>query len=281
MKDFEVLSVSNLVSCIENTYKSDFVFPGEQHKIWEFVYVKDGCLEVVKDGRVYILESGQMTFYASNVFHGIRSAKGTSPHIIIIAFDLEDTNCEKLGRGVFNLNEKEDALITDAVINYKNYKKTDNKIKLQTATLKLEELMLSLLDNYAPQLIPQKNAGSLNYRIIIKTMEEYAYNNLCADEIAKLCGMSLSNVKKTFKRYSGIGLMNYYNTIRMAKAKSLIEQGKSMNEISQMLNFTNQYYFTVTFKRHTNMTPTEYKKKILEEKGTVKKVLKTDEDLNC
>lgn len=262
MKDFEVISISSLNSCIENTYKSDFVFPGEQHKMWEFVYVKHGSLEVVKDGRVYMLDSGQMTIYTSNVFHGIRSAKGTSPHIIIIAFDLTGCDCEKLGKGVFKVNEKEDALITDAVSHCNNYKKTGNKIKLQMATLKIEELMLSLLDNYTPELMPQKNAGSLNYRLIVKTMEEYAYNNLCAEEIAKLCGMSLSNVKKTFKRYSGIGLMNYYNTIRMSRAKGLIEQGKSMFEISRILNFSNQYYFTVTFKRYTNMTPTEYKKSI-------------------
>lgn len=262
----KVVSVHTIKSGFENTFESDFVFPGEQHDFWEFVYVIDGCLEVVKDEKVYVLESGQMTFYAPSVFHGIRSAKGTCPHIIIMSFLLTGNGHEKLGNGVFDVTEKEKSIIFSALSYYNTCLHSNDNLKLQFAAIKLEELMLDLLENQTPRTTPQKNTGSQNYRMIVNTLEQKANDNLTAEQIADCCGMSLSNLKKTFKRYSGIGLMNYYNNIRITRAKSLIQQGKSMLEVSQLLNYSSQYYFTVSFKRYMHMTPTEYKKKMLEEK---------------
>ena len=96
--------------------------------------------------------------------------------------------------------------------------------------------------------------------MIVKCLNESVLDNLSSEDIAKKCGLSLSTLKKTFKKYSGISIKKYYNNLRFLKAIELMNEGKSMAEISDMLNFSSQHYFTVAFKKQCGLPPTQHKK---------------------
>ena len=49
--------------------------------------------------------------------------------------------------------------------------------------------------------------------------------------------------------------------LKIDEAMKLIEQNeKSLREISETLGFDNVAYFSKVFKKHTDMTPSEYRK---------------------
>ena len=70
----------------------------------------------------------------------------------------------------------------------------------------------------------------------------------------------LTHLKKTFSKYSGIGIKNFYNTMIMNKAKSLLRAGYSVSETASALHFENTNYFSTAFKRITGNSPSHYKK---------------------
>lgn len=92
-------------------------------------------------------------------------------------------------------------------------------------------------------------------------MTDNVDKNLSSEEIAGLCGLGLSNLKRIVNKYSGVGVMQYYNNLRILKAMEMIQaRGKSIQEISETLNFSSQNYFTEVFKRQCNFTPSGYKR---------------------
>ena len=84
------------------------------------------------------------------------------------------------------------------------------------------------------------------------------------DELADLCGMSTSNLKKVYSMYSVFSIHKYFVKLKIARAIEMLEEGYNVTEISDKLGFNNQNYFSIVFKRETSMSPLNYRKNILE-----------------
>lgn len=259
LKISKTVSIDTLFSAFTRKCNSDFIFTGERHNYWEFLYVIDGCVGVAVEDRVYELTGGKIIFYYPMEFHSIWSANGTCPNIMIFSFSLHGSNLKRLAQGVFDVGEQEAALLNSALSCAKHCMEFDDEIKNQLTANRLEELILHLLENQVPITVQKKTLGTENYKMIIRVMEENVEKNLNSEQLAKLCGLSHSNLKKIFKKYSGMGVMKYYNNLRILKAMDLIKDGKSMSEISDMLNYSSQNYFTEAFKRQCGITPSKHK----------------------
>ncbi len=80
--------------------------------------------------------------------------------------------------------------------------------------------------------------------------------------IAKEVYLSPSYVSMLFKQETGMSIRSYMNQRRLERAKQLLrDQRLKIHEIAGMVGYTNQYYFSVWFKRNTDMTPSEYREK--------------------
>ena len=66
--------------------------------------------------------------------------------------------------------------------------------------------------------------------------------------------------QKLFLRYTGMGMMNFYASLRMRHAKQLLESGRSVKEVAFLLGFSDQNYFSTAYKRYFGMSPTKYSK---------------------
>ena len=71
--------------------------------------------------------------------------------------------------------------------------------------------------------------------------------------------MSVPSLEKTVRRYSGCGAMSYYNELRMQKAAELLSEGSSVKETALSLGFSNQNYFSTSFKKWSGKAPSEIK----------------------
>lgn len=79
-------------------------------------------------------------------------------------------------------------------------------------------------------------------------------------ELAQLCGISVSHLSRTFKASTGWPLHQYIAETRVAKAKELLTHtSMSCEQIAHSLGFKSASYFSAYFKRITHLNPKAYR----------------------
>ncbi len=112
----------------------------------------------------------------------------------------------------------------------------------------------------------ESSADSTN-QLVIDTVQEivltrYADPNLCLPEIASMVRLSSAHISKLFKQKNGVGIPEYITEVRLQHTLSLLKrQEHSVNQIMEMVGFTNQSYFFRLFKKKFGTTPKEYRLK--------------------
>jgi two-component system response regulator YesN len=93
---------------------------------------------------------------------------------------------------------------------------------------------------------------------------QYVKNNYNTDMKLEMLGnlfnCNSAYLGKKFREYTGVPFNTYMDIIRIEEAKKLLKSSKyKIYEISKMVGYSNTDYFYLKFKKHTNMTPKEYK----------------------
>lgn len=122
----------------------------------------------------------------------------------------------------------------------------------------LELLLVSLTDS-GLESTRTLTKSTENYSVIIKTLNEHLEERLGVTDIAKLCNMSEIGLQKTFSKYAGMGIMEYFNQLKMYKAEVLLREGNSVKETAMKLGFCDQNYFSTVFKRFMGRSPKDFK----------------------
>lgn len=92
--------------------------------------------------------------------------------------------------------------------------------------------------------------------------DHYSNRELSLNEIAGNVNVSPNYLCSLFKKEYGVGIHEYITELRIEKAKQLLTQtDMGVGLIGEMVGYTNPYHFSVSFKKYTNMTPTEHRKK--------------------
>ncbi len=93
---------------------------------------------------------------------------------------------------------------------------------------------------------------------------DYIYDNLhkriTIDMLSDHVQLNPSYLSRLFKKEVGTPISTYIQSKKIETAKNmLIYSEHSLSEIASTLAFPSQSYFTEIFKKHTGVTPTEYK----------------------
>ncbi len=263
------ISVTSLYYCFSPTYPPSFYFDGERHDFWECVCVLEGEVGVAEDEKIYTLSKNNIIFHAPGEFHRIWSANGTSPSLVILSFRAEGVGTPRLAEGVFTLTEEMRELLLSAaeiaeagladVAHWQH-----DTLSQQMLSGSLERMMLLLLQGSEASLSETSTPAAQNYKAIVRAMNENIHRPLSIAELARLTHLSEANLKKCFRRYSGMGVMRYFTRLKMARAAELIREGYTMGEVSDALGYASQNYFSTTFKREQGVSPLKYKKTLEE-----------------
>jgi transcriptional regulator GlxA family with amidase domain len=100
----------------------------------------------------------------------------------------------------------------------------------------------------------------------IRQSEEYLQQHfdrdISIDNLAKQAGMGPRNFIRRFKAATGRVPGAYLQTLRVSAAKELLEHGgSSIQAVSSKIGYEDIGFFRNLFKRHTGMTPGEYRDK--------------------
>lgn len=112
--------------------------------------------------------------------------------------------------------------------------------------------------------ITADQSGS-GHRVIVELLEyiECHYQeDIGLNELAERAQMSTAYLSVLFKSEVGKSYVKYITDLRVKKAKELLKSGHRVNEVSEMVGYSNYRYFSDIFKRHVGQTPNEYKNTI-------------------
>lgn len=93
--------------------------------------------------------------------------------------------------------------------------------------------------------------------------KNYADSSVTLNSVCTTLAMSTSYFSSVFKNYTGETFIEALTKKRIEKAKILLEQGnRKTYEIAEAVGYSDAHYFSVTFKKITGKTPTEYAKEV-------------------
>ena len=239
---------------IKNKYKLES-FHGS---FYRFLFVEDGDAKIAE----IKLHSGECAIISGG--DDVITSKDTK--VVIMSLDVSGSSIpEILGRAihldagmVFKLDRVFECLTMNRDLDIEN----TSSATLHEIANNLEVFFVSIL-NTTEKLYQANNRGAGIYKEIIDIMRDNVDKALSVDDIAKICGMSSSNLKKIFAKYSSCSIHKYFLKMKIYKAIELLSNNYNISEISEKLSFNNQNYFGIVFKKETGYSPLNYKKLFL------------------
>lgn len=260
--------INGLHTAFDMHWDSAFDFHGESHDFWEIVTIISGEVEIVEDGKVYVLRAGQMICHRPNEFHRIKSAGGTNPNVWIISLIHQGELPDSLGRGIFDLSAEmaeEYRTIFSWTFPYIDKKAhvlettAEENTKARMGLCRLEAFLLALSQTEGSDRLLSDRVSASEYRDLVRTLRKNIHQNLTLKDLSEIHHISESYIKKLFRTYAGEGAMTYYNRLRIHEIQALIHEGKSAEDIAKLMNFSSVSYLSYYFKRETGTNIREYR----------------------
>ena len=111
------------------------------------------------------------------------------------------------------------------------------------------------------QRYTQKKYEQLIQQVKDFVAENYGSIALSMNDVADHVDMSAAYLGRLFKQLTGVTFSEYLTKFRLDTAcDMLLNTGKTVNEISDAVGFTNSSYFYIVFKKNLGCTPNQYRK---------------------
>ena len=277
-----LIVVDKLVTVLNFEFDKNFKTNGEAHNFWEIVYVERSEVVCIGEEGATVLKEGEMLFHKPNEFHALSANGKNAPTVFIIAFECKSEAMKFFANKKIKLDDEYVKFVRRIIsesqktflVPYSNPSTTKLEL-LENPTLGgmqliknyLEILLINIMRSQTEtekgnHVFLQKN--ELNNKLVnevINILKNEIYNKISMEDICSEIYYSKTYIFKQFKKNTGYSIMEYYNKLKIEKAKQLLlETEMSIKEISEKLSFDTPNYFSKTFKRLCGVTPSAYKK---------------------
>jgi two-component system response regulator YesN len=146
--------------------------------------------------------------------------------------------------------------IEDIHSGFNMYKELEHLYSIQDFTAWLRSLMLPVCEVMSRRG-SQKHRKTIDF--IIRYVQEHYSDDITLDVLAEKVYLTRNYLSQIFKQETGENYNTYLTRVRMEKAKELMLSGNyKIFEISQMVGYKNNAYFSQLFKKHTGLNPSEF-----------------------
>jgi AraC-like DNA-binding protein len=287
MRFEKTFNVEAIITLFYMEFSKNFHYDGESHDFWEMVYIDKGEMICQADRKRFLLKSGEMAFHKPGEFHNLSGNGVAVPNVSIITFDCHSRAMKCFEGKIFKLDQEEKGLLSllfgEGLSCYRLEDERDpllqHMVKLSGAPTGASQAVKNLLEFFLIRLARHTDAlaqrARRSYVIdgvdipksvkeIVDLLKASLGERLTVSDIAARLGRSESAVKQLFARHFKMGVMHYYNGLKIEEAKRLIREGKHrFSEISDLLAFESPQYFSKAFKHHTGKTPGQYRNSIV------------------
>jgi AraC family transcriptional activator of pobA len=249
------------------------------HDHLEWIYVKQGEVQLQIDDTITVLHKGELAFINSKQLHGALPLGEHTEMVAVVYHEtlLRNSGLDSTESRYFvpilshqlqlpNILKVEDPLSRQIIISVSRIiEEFEDKNPGFELFIKAELFQLfGLFVRYNTELRKIKN--NLNrqddvFAAFFKQLRENYYNSISLSEAARMVNMSPNHFCSVFKKTTGRTLVEYVNILRVYEAETMLaETAWSIDEISRKVGFNNITYFGRVIKKYKNMTPTELRK---------------------
>ncbi len=278
------IQIESIITLHYFEYMKNFIFQGEAHDFWEFLYVDNGTVSVRSDDAWLTLNTGDIIFHQPNEFHAIKSIGKNSPNLIAISFICRSPAMKHFVHKSYTLSSDERTLISHIMSEAKQTFSTPmnlpsvEQVKIRDKTpfasqqliiLYLELFLISCIRHHPedtvsdfaiPKDSPEKQSAKQD-RLdrIIRFMEDHICEQIKLSDICNEFSVSRSALQALFHDAKGCGVIDYFNSLKIQHARDIIREGTmNFTEIAYYLSYSSLPYFSKQFKAATGMSPSEY-----------------------
>lgn len=273
--------ITEIVSVHYYEFAKDYAFSGEQHNWWEIVYVDKGELTAVRESEKIKLVQGDILFHKPNEWHSIIADGKNASSAVVISFKCNSPAMNNFNDMLFFTGTKHRNLLSGIIDEcreafdtplgdletHKLHRRKNSKLGCeQLMKIYLCELLITLLrKESSPKIsIIKRNLDDGLFSEIILYMEKSIGKKLSLNDIAHYAGISKTALKQLFREQAGCGACEYFIRMKIDIAKTMIrERSYNFTQISEILGYESIHYFSRQFKKHVNMSPSEYAASIM------------------
>lgn len=121
---------------------------------------------------------------------------------------------------------------------------------------------------YESGLQSKKDAGEQETRVIInitKYLQEHMEEDISLGILAEKFHLSAQYISQLFKSEIGVNFLAYLTNLRIEKAKKLlVTTALPIAEVAGQVGYSDYRVFTKVFKKAENMTPSQYRRELIE-----------------
>ncbi len=277
----EEIVIKKIVSIHYFEYAKDYVFEGEKHDFWEFLYVDKGEVEVMAESLGFKLKQGEIIFHKPNEFHNVWANGKVAPNLIVVSFECKSHAIKYYENKILGINDFEKNLIVQIINEAKEAYTSELDItylkkleKRREPLFGCEQLIKIYLEQLLISMIRKGNSVSSSSRLstavkersdsdLLQRINDYlnenVTKNLTFDDVCRFSNLSRTSLKVLFKDKIGTGVMEHFKKLKIEEAKKMMREGEyNFTQISEILGYTSIHYFSRHFKNVTGMAPSQY-----------------------
>lgn len=254
-------------------YEGDWQSILHSHPFSELFYVINGQGAFLAEGSEFPVKQNDMVIINPHVQHTEKSLPGAPLDYIVLGIEGLSFSFGRLATARAGVSSQP----TPDTVYKHNMSKTNVysylNIMLEEITEQqedyeavcqnlLEVLLICILRSGSLSVVPD-NSRLLNRECTqIKNYLDANYSeDITLDTLSALTHMNKYYLAHTFTKYMGLSPINYLLQKRIQEGKSLLESTSySIAQISDLLGFSSQSYFSQAFRKATGMTPMQYRK---------------------
>lgn len=235
-----VIQFSDLTAFFK--YDDYSILEGQQKHLLEGVkngnvqLVKLSCQNIFK----YLTSNSINESYLKNFFYSTLSSINNI-RISVLAVDIEKKNEE--GRDITSLMK---------LIEGNEYI-DDLNVLLEEVAIKIANKVNSFNNKSIKKIL----------RKAIDYIHQHYAEQVTLNEVSENIFVTTFYISRMFKQELGTSFIDYLNDVRIEKAKELLKDVKYKTyEVASLVGISDPHYFSKLFKKHSGMTPSEYREAI-------------------
>ena len=228
-------------------------------------YLTKGKMDVWIDGKYHLMQAGHAILYYPHTAYRYAMHKHETVQYYWLHFTGSDAaelvrSCNIPNQTLLNIGLNT-SLILDFEGLFRDFMLRDRCFDRSSAA-RLSSIFVEISRRFEFASSSPSEADSRIYHSLSYIHKNYA-TNLRIQDLATYSHLSPSRFRTLFKERTGLSPMDYLTALRINHARQLMSQTElCMSEIAEMVGYTDQLYFSRVFKKHTQLTPSAYRKNL-------------------
>lgn len=222
------------------------------HAFSQILYYVSGRGEIITDKGEIGIGPGSVAILPSRVQHGFRESTGRRP--LCMAIDLDLRGAARRGFQIARLSQSDAATIRQNLSTLTRLKDPGDvscRLVVAASVLQILDIILRSL-GFVPQRVSQPPPFVRNF---VRLLHQPETRQLGISDLALKMGYQADYLNRAFKQATGLTLREQRDKILLEQAKALLLSGKSVGDVAQQLDFSDQNYFARWFKKLTGIQP--------------------------